>query len=180
MSQIFGPTRQLGIVVTDFMATLRHWTQVQGIGPFFYFTDTPVEDYRYRGEEAEPPLLSIAFAYSGDLQIEIICQQNSAPSCYLDFLSTGREGLQHISSFQDRAGFEERLDKARRSGLSPINEGAIGGVRFAYFDTHTIPGATVCEISESDMDEPRALFDDMRHQATTWDGTNPLRRLSVD
>ncbi len=179
MSRIFGPTRQLGLVVRNFDAALHEWTAVQGIGPFFYFRDMPVSDYRYRGQAAEPPIVSIAFGYTGDLQIEIIHQQNDAPSLYLDFLASGREGLHHISGFSDRPGFDAVYKRAKAAGLSSIHEGAIGGVRFAYFDTERQPGATTCEISESDMDEPRALFETMRLAAAEWDGIDPLRPLGL-
>lgn len=177
MSRIFGPTRQLGLVVKDFDATLRQWTHVQGIGPFFHFRDMEVSDYRYHGEPARPPVVSIAFGYTGDLQIEIIHQQNDAPSCYLDFLASGREGLHHISGFVDRPGYDLRYRQAGAVGLTPIHEGAIGGVRFAYFDTERMTGGTTCEISESDMAEPRAMFDIMREAARDWDGSDPVRPM---
>ena len=178
MSRIFGPTRQLGLVVRDFDQTLRQWTEIQGIGPFYFFREMPVSDYRYQGRDAEPPIVSIAFGYSGDLQIEIIHQHNSAPSCYLDFLASGREGLHHISGFADRPGFDDVYARAREAGLSAVHEGAIGDVRFAYFDTERAAGGITCEISESDMAEPRALFDRMRQAAFEWDGTDPLRPLA--
>ena len=177
MSRIFGPTRQLGLVVKDFDATLHQWTEVQGIGPFFHFRDMEVSDYRYRGEIARAPVVSIAFGYTGDLQIEIIHQQNDAPSCYLDFLASGREGLHHISGFADRPGYEQRYGEALAAGLSPIHEGSIGGIRFAYFDAERVTGGTTCEISESDMEEARALFDIMREAARDWDGTDPIRLM---
>jgi len=177
MSQIFGPTRQLGIVVRDFDQALDEWISVRGVGPFYYFRDTPVEDFRYHGQPSEAPVLSIAFSYSGDLQIEIIHQQNDAPSLYRDFLNAGGEGLQHVSGFCDRPEYDARYARAVRSGLSPLHEGAIGGVRFAYFNTQKTPGGVCCEISESGMAEPRALFDGIRETAANWDGSDPLRPL---
>ncbi|AMK19935.1 MULTISPECIES: VOC family protein [Sphingobium] len=179
MSRIFGPTRQLGLVVRDFDATLRHWTQVQDVGPFWFFRDMPVQDFRYRGQQAEPPIVSIAFGYTGDLQIEIIHQQNDAPSIYREFLDSGREGLQHISGFTDRPGYDRIHAEAIASGLSVVHEGSIGGTRFAYFDTESLPGAVTCEISESDMPGPRELFEGMRLAAASWDGSDPLRPLGV-
>lgn len=180
MSRLFGPTRQLGVVVHDFQGALQHWTQVLGIGPFFYFTDMPVSDYHYRGQPAEAPILSIAFGYSGDLQIEIIYQQNTAASPYLDFLATGREGLQHVSGFcSSEAEFDTRTEAILAAGIAPLGSGAIGGTRFAYFDTGTHPGATVSEISESGKPGPRELFDSLREICANWDGSDPIRPLAV-
>ncbi|GGD80429.1 VOC family protein [Croceicoccus mobilis] len=177
MSRIFGPTRQLGIVVHDFMGTLRHWTEVQGIGPFFYFTDTPVEGFRLRGVKSEPPVLSIAFGYSGDLQIEIIHQHNAAPSMYREFLVSGREGLNHVSAFHDTAGYDAVYAQTIARHGAAWQEGAIGGVRFAYFETESTPGATICEISESGNPETAAIFAAMRDAARDWDGSDPIRPL---
>jgi hypothetical protein len=157
---------------------LRDWTTVHGVGPFYYFRDTPVSDYRYKGRSEEPPVVSIAFGYSGDFQIEIIHQQNAAASCYRDFLASGREGLHHISGFTDRAGYDERYARAVACGLPSMHEGSIGGVRFAYFPTERGPGTPLCEISESEMDGPRQLFDRMQEAAAGWDGTDPVRPLA--
>ena len=179
MSRLFGPTRQLGLVVRDFDRALAEWTTVRGVGPFFFFGGMPIADYRYRGAAAEPPVVSIAFGYSGDLQIEIIHQENDAPSCYLDFLAAGREGVHHVSGFADRPCFDACYAGARGVGLATLHEGAIGGVRFAYFDTEAGPGGIICEISESDMDGPRQLFAGMREAAAAWDGRDPLRPLAV-
>ena len=43
MSRIFGRPCQNGYVVRDIEAALKHWTEVLGIGPFFYFERVPVE-----------------------------------------------------------------------------------------------------------------------------------------
>ena len=180
MSQIFGPIRQLGLVVNNFKATLEHWVKVQGVGPFYYFCDTPVSDYRYHGKPTEAPVLSIAFAYSGNMQIEIIHQQNTAPSIYQDFILAGKEGLHHVSGFADRQGFEQICNRAKHAGLTETCAGNIGGTRFSYFDTDRVPGATICEISESDMDGPRQIFADIQNASINWDGNDPFRLLGLE
>ena len=96
MSRIFGDVRQNGYVVRDIESALRHWTEVLGVGPFWYFEQAPVEDFRYRGEPSDV-VVSIGLAQSGPLQIELIQQRNDAPSMYRDFLAAGHEGLQHIA-----------------------------------------------------------------------------------
>ena len=50
MSRGFGVIRQNGYVVRDVEAAMKHWTEVLGVGPFFYFERVPIEDFRYRGE----------------------------------------------------------------------------------------------------------------------------------
>lgn len=180
MSRLFGSTQQLGVVVRDFHGALRHWTGTLGIGPFHYFTDMPVSDYRYRGQPAPAPVLSIAFGYSGDLQIEIIHQHNDAPSPYRDFLDAGHEGVQHLSSFcSSEAEFDARRAAIRDAGIALLASGSIGGTRFAYFDTLDSPAGTVFEISESAKPGPREVFAMMRDAASGWDGTDPIRQLAI-
>jgi hypothetical protein len=75
---------------------MRHWTEVLGVGPFYYIERVKRDWFRYRSEPSDAEV-SIALANSGDLQIELIQQRNDAPSMYRDFLNSGREGLQHMS-----------------------------------------------------------------------------------
>ena len=177
MSRLFGDARQVGLVVEDFDAAIDHWTQVHGVGPFFHFREVTVEDYRYRGQPGPAPVVSIAFGYSGDLQVEIIHQHNDAPSCYRDFLDSGRQGMHHLSSFLDTAGFDACHAAMLAHGNNELHAGTIGGIRFAYFDTDTRPGACVCEISESDGEAVRPLFAAFRDAARGWDGSDPLRPI---
>jgi hypothetical protein len=36
MSMLFGPMRQVGIVVRDIEKAMRNWVEVCGVGPWFY------------------------------------------------------------------------------------------------------------------------------------------------
>ena len=36
MSRLFGPMRQVGIVVRDIEKAMHHWAEVCGVGPWFY------------------------------------------------------------------------------------------------------------------------------------------------
>ena len=47
MSRHYGPIFQVAYVVADFEATLRHWTDVMGVGPFYLFP-TPIAFSRLR------------------------------------------------------------------------------------------------------------------------------------
>jgi hypothetical protein len=174
MSRIFGNVRQNGYVVADIEAAMRHWTDVLGIGPFFYFEQVPIENFRYRGRPSDPRL-SIALGNSGDLQIELIQQRNDAPSLYRDFIAAGREGLQHLAYWTDR--FDADLERALGLGFEVGHSGEAGGKdgRFVYFATEQHPG-TVIELSE--VSGPKGAF--FRHIAETargWDGSEPIRRM---
>lgn len=173
MSRRFGRIRQNGYVVRDIEAALRHWTEVLGVGPFFYFERVPMEDFRYRGVPS-PLEVSIALGNSGPLQIELIQQRNQAPSMYRDFLAAGREGLQHVAYWTER--FDDDLARLVGEGLHVGQSGCIGeNGRFVYFETEGHPG-TVVELSE--MGGPKGRF--FRHIADAadgWDGGEPIRRI---
>jgi hypothetical protein len=175
VSQRFGPIRQNGYVVRDIEAALVHWTEVLGVGPFFYIERVPVEDFRYRGEPSAVEL-SIALANWGDLQIELIEQRNDAPSMYRDFLASGQEGLQHVACWFD--SLDGPLADAARRGLSVGQSGCIGERgRFAYLDTESHRG-TVVEISEISGAKGR-FFEHVRESAASWDGTEPVRPIGA-
>ena len=173
MSRRFGPIRQNGYVVHDIEQAMRHWTEVLGVGPFFYFERVPMQDFRYRGEPSEIEV-SIALSQSGPLQIELIQQRNDAPSMYRDFLAAGREGLQHVAMWTE--DFDPLLERALADGLAVGQSGCIGeGGRFAYLETETHPG-TVIEISEISGPKGR-FFEHVARTANGWDGSEPVRRL---
>jgi Glyoxalase/Bleomycin resistance protein/Dioxygenase superfamily len=174
MSRIFGPIRQNGYVVRDVEAAMRHWTQVLGVGPFFYFEKVPIQDFRYHG--APSPLeVSIALANSGSLQIELIQQRNDAPSTYRDFLTVGHEGLQHVAYWTK--SFDEDMERVRKLGYEVAQSGTIGGAngRFVYLLTEGHPG-TIVELSEVSGAKGR-FFEHIAEVAQTWDGSTPIRRM---
>jgi hypothetical protein len=172
VSRRFGAIRQNGFVVRDVEAAMRHWSDVLGVGPFFYFERVPIEDFRYRGE-ASPLEVSIALANSGPLQIELIQQRNGAPSMYRDFLDAGREGLQHVAYWTEQ--FDGDLERLHAEGFRVGQSGRIGeGGRFVYFETGAHPG-TVVELSEVSGPKGR-FFAHVAEQALVWDGSDPVRR----
>ena len=173
MSRLFGAIRQNGYVVRDIEAALVHWTEVLGVGPFYYFDRVPVERFCYRGEPS-PLEVSIALANSGALQIELIQPRNDAPSMYRDFLRAGREGLQHVAYWTET--MDADLERIAKAGHRVAQSGEIGGPdgRFVYLDTETHPG-TVVEISEVGGSKGR-FFARLAELARDWDGSDPIRR----
>jgi len=75
MSRLFGDMRQVGIVVRDIEAAMRHWVEVCGVGPWFYADRLAVTDYTYAGRRYDDTHISIALANSGDVQLELIQQR---------------------------------------------------------------------------------------------------------
>jgi len=174
MSRIFGPVRQNGYVVRDVEAAMRHWTQVLGVGPFFYFEAVPIQDFRYDGAPS-PVALSIALANSGSLQIELIQQRNDAPSTYRGFLAAGNEGLQHIAYWTK--SFDKDMERVRNLGYEVAQSGTVGGPygRFVYLRTEGHPG-TIVELSEVSGAKGR-FFEHIAEVAKARAGSEPIRRM---
>jgi catechol 2,3-dioxygenase-like lactoylglutathione lyase family enzyme len=181
MSRLFGAVRQIAFVVHDLDRALRYWTETLGVGPFFVLRDVSPEDFRYRGHPSPPPALSLALANSGDVQVEIIRQHDERPSAYRDFLRTGREGFQHVSSWLTRAEYDETMERLVAAGVRVAHEGKIpgAGVRFAYFATDVAPGGLTYEIADV-MELPTLSFMQMIAEAAKgWDGHDPVRDLPL-
>jgi catechol 2,3-dioxygenase-like lactoylglutathione lyase family enzyme len=181
MSRLYGSIRQIAFVVRDLEGALGYWTDTLGVGPFFLLRRIAPADYRYRGAPSPAPCLSLALGNSGDVQVELIEQHDDRPSAYRDFLASGREGLQHVSSWLTRAEYDAIMAGARAHGVVAVHEGAIPGsdVRFAYFATDTAPGGLVYEIA--DVMEPHIypLMQMIADAARGWDGRDPVRELGL-
>jgi glyoxalase/bleomycin resistance protein/dioxygenase superfamily protein len=170
-----GPIRQNGYVVTDMEAALHHWTTVLGVGPFYLIETVALDWFRCRSSE-EPPVMSIALANSGPLQIELICQHDETPSMFREFLADGPEGLQHIAYWSTR--FQADHDRLVGAGYEPTQEGQIGGPdgRFAYFASAG-PRGTVLELSDVSGAKGK-FFEHIREASEGWDGSRPVRTVS--
>jgi catechol 2,3-dioxygenase-like lactoylglutathione lyase family enzyme len=110
LHSVIGPATQLGFVVRDLDAAVRHWIDVLGVGPFLFLdkgTGRPPNPSWFRGEEVHVEI-RLAFGFIGDVQLELIQQVNDAPSPYLEFLADGREGLQHLGYWVHDYGASRR------------------------------------------------------------------------
>lgn len=175
MSRIFGPIVQNGYVVEDLDAAVTHWVDRLGVGPFFLLPSLRFERCTFRGVPTDP-VLHIAVANSGGLQIELIEQVNAAPSAYREFLETHGPGLQHVSAWS--ADYDADLVRLAALGHRVLQDATIpGGVRLTYFDTG-LHGGAVMEVLEL-HDRGRRMMAEIRDAALGWDGSNPRRTLTA-
>ena len=130
MSRLFGDLRQIGIVVRDIDAAMRHWIDVCGVGPWFYAEKLPVTAFSYRGDAHDDIHISVALANSGDVQLELIQQRCDAPSMYRDFLAASPEGMQPWCSWPE--DYDAKLERALASGYSVGQNGDSARGRFVY------------------------------------------------
>lgn len=166
-----GSIRQIGYVVRDLEAAMQSWCAL-GVGPWFTIPEFAQEGCRYRDQRCDPTI-SIAFANSGPMQIELIQQHDDGPSIYREFLDAGREGFQQLGWWvDDFDAVMQRADDARW----PLVFSGGGDVRFAYFELDPRI-STIVEVMELN-DASRGLAELVAGAAAEWDGaTDPIRSL---
>ncbi|MEH6386802.1 MAG: VOC family protein [Pseudomonas profundi] len=165
-----GTIMQLAWVPKNYDATLHYWTETMGVGPFFDMQHIQVDACKYRGQPVELDF-SVAIAYWGDMQIELIRQHNDAPSIYQRWLEQGHEGMHHVCLVVDN------MDQARATcaanGAEVMQEVWLpGGGEAIYVDA----GGLLVEMIDFPT-EHMAVFDDMKAAAASWDGNDPVRLL---
>ena len=167
-----GPIRQIGYVVHDLDAAVRSWLAL-GVGPWFTMRNLEQKDCRYRGEPCEVTL-SLAFANSGSMQVEVIQQHDASPSIYREFLDSGREGFHQLAWWV--SDFDAMLRRADAAGWPAVYSGEGADVRFAYFELDTML-STIVEVMEHN-DTTRGFAELVAGAAADWDGaTDPIRPL---
>lgn len=164
---------QLGFVVTDLQAAMKHWIDDLNVGPFFHAPLIEPDNFHHRGVPHSAPFTA-ALANSGAVQIELIQVLDDAPSQWQEFLASGREGLQHVGYWTD--DFDADYEHALQAGYEVAHHGVLAGGRFVYFDTSHPMGCAI-ELSEQSPAK-RAVFGAIREAAIDWDGTDPVRRYS--
>ena len=165
-----GPIIQNGYVVHDWREAARHWATRLNVGPFFALEHVQFDECRYRGAVAEIDI-SVAIAYTGAYQIELVQQHNDAPSIYTDFLRRNPPGLQHVGTLTD--DLDATLDACGLRARILQDGITSAGQRFAYVDTVAHNG-TMLELIETNA-EMRRAFDFMQRSAEEWDGRDPIR-----
>ncbi|MBB3048265.1 4-hydroxyphenylpyruvate dioxygenase-like putative hemolysin [Litorivivens lipolytica] len=86
-----GPIDQVGFVVSNLEEAMERYRPLFGD---FSIMEAPDMDWNYRGRQ-ENSSLRLAFARSGDIEIELI-EWLEGETPHKEFLDAGREGLHHL------------------------------------------------------------------------------------
>ena len=111
-------------LVPDLAAAIDGWVRTAGVGPFFWFDDVGATEGRHRGQPADFPTSTAAIAYAGDLQIELVCQENDEPGIFRDLFPRGQYGLHHVAVISD--DYETDRDAYLAGGAELAYEARIG------------------------------------------------------
>ena len=166
-----GPIVQLAYVPSDWDATLRYWTETMGVGPFFLFEKLQLEGMKFKGEPNDAAF-TLAIAYWGDVQIELVRAENDAPAHYNGEYAV-HDRLNHVLILVDDFAEAERV--VADAGAEVVVSGKFGGGEVMYVDPGAGPGSLVeiLKPGPGGMD----MFDMMKAAAQDWDGSDPIRTL---
>ena len=168
-----GEVMQIAFVPEDFEGAMRFWTQVMGVGPFYVQPRLAIPTLRYKGEPTDA-VFTVAIAYWGDIQIELIEQHNDAPSLYKEWRDAGREGVNHSCIVV--ADIAEARRVAEEAGMTVVQEIPGDGWGVLYVDTGGGPG-TLLEIIQPN-EGMLGRFARIKAAAQDWDGSDPIRYFS--
>lgn len=146
-----------------------------GFGPAFHFHSVTV-DARYRGERNRVQL-SAAFVPVGGTLVEILQQENDAPSAYNEFLMRHPDGgLHHVAYISEtlQQGVEEAHD--RGFDLVPVEEflGTDGAPFEVYYEPRGAEDPLYIQFAlPSPLDD---AFAEIRRIGAEWDGKTDPRR----
>lgn len=136
---------QQAFVVADLAPAQAAFTQTIGCPTWVTVPATSLP-YRYRGRDADCSL-AIAFARSGNVQIELI-QPVAGEGVHVEFLAEHGPGAHHLGFMVDQLDAE--LAVATDAGIDEIMAGTFGNLRFAYLDTWDTLGAYVELVEDPD------------------------------
>jgi methylmalonyl-CoA/ethylmalonyl-CoA epimerase len=131
---IFGPAKQVAYVVEDIDAAMKRWGDDYCVGPFMVARhQLPLSNAYYRGSKAEPARINLAFAYVGDMQLELIELIGNPPSLYQEALDRKQTDVHHYAVCVD--DFPEAYNWALDNGFDAVVDAGVDGLaRMSYLE----------------------------------------------
>jgi catechol 2,3-dioxygenase-like lactoylglutathione lyase family enzyme len=151
---------QLGFVVRSIPASKPAYASLYNLDAWFK-PNYKEMDFTAGGAKIELDF-QIAFAFSGNLQVELV-QAPAGENIYAHYLAQAGEGLHHLGFFL--SDLDRRMAVARQAGLPVLLEGRLtlagkSRARFAYLDTRLLCGIIVelIEIKTMGVSLPQTGF----------------------
>ncbi|MBN2977186.1 VOC family protein [Pseudomonas sp. FP597] len=161
-----GSIIQQAFLVEDLDSSIQDWLAL-GVGPFFVSRHPKYKTQVYRGQSIESDF-SAAFAYSGDVQIELIQLHDDKPSVFEEFLRSQGFGVHHIGVLTDDIAAD--IEALELLGYSLIQRmTSLIDVETAFMSFPHKSGATLELIQRSPTLD--AGFGMMKQITESWDGT---------
>jgi hypothetical protein len=174
MTSRLGRITQVAFMTRDIHASIDHFSDHLGIGPWFMIKGGTFAECRYRGEPSRP-VLTTAFANARGMEFELMQLDNDEPSMWRDALAMpfARERFHHWCHWPD--DYDATLSQARTQGYGVYQDGATTRGRFAYLE-HPASPDDILELTER-TPERRAFQELVAEAGRAWDGR---RRIITD
>ncbi|NEW55119.1 VOC family protein [Nocardia cyriacigeorgica] len=167
------PVMQVGYVVADLDTAIQQWVGSTGIGPWTVFRGASL-DGRYAGSDTTVTM-DVAMGYSGGIQIELMQITSTTPSPYADESGEPKLGPHHIAWITD--DLDASVAQAQERGLTVLFAATGPGTQIAYLHSPAQQGIVFEYIQSEGM---REMVAHGIEQARTWDGSDPIRRVTAD
>jgi Glyoxalase/Bleomycin resistance protein/Dioxygenase superfamily len=162
---------QMAYVVKDIHAAMGEWVSKLHVGPWFLLDHFTGEQPLYRGQPSEADV-SLAMAFAGHMNIELIQPNNDAPSVYRELIDARGYGFHHCGRATGQ--FDRDVEHYRQAGheIGFICRVPSGG-RVAYMDTtKQLPGfVELIELGGAF----EAVFSRFYCASIGWDGAEAVR-----
>jgi len=165
---------QLCWVVPDIHVAMASWTRTAGVGPFFLFDKVTYDEPLYRGKPTDFCDITAAIAQAGDVQIELVCQNDDKPSIFRDVVPRGATGFHHMAIYCK--DYDAELAAYTNAGAELVFSGLMMGFKVGWVDTTRTLGYMTEIITANEVAD--SIFGMFRAAAQNWDGKDPVRKLS--
>ncbi len=169
--QSTGHVVQMAYVVKDIRASMDWWMRDCRVGPWFLLDSFTGPEHRYRGGPSQADV-SIAMAFAGHMNIELIQPKDDHPSVYKEIIDRRGYGFHHVGiAVEDIEGecaaYERR--NYRVAFRAPVPS---GGAVYYLDDGRNEPGFVELIPATPGMDD---MFTRYWRAALEWRGENPIR-----
>ncbi len=134
LPSIFGPAKQIAYVVDDIDRSMAAWSKYSQVSPFLVTRNAaPLSNAYYRGQRARTTRVNIAFAYIGDMQLELIEQIGDTPGLYKEAIDAQRDGVHHYAVLVE--DFPSAYDWALDNSFDAVIDAGVDGIaRMSYLE----------------------------------------------
>ena len=169
--QKIGQIIQMAYVVEDIHAAIDWWARDARTGPWFLLDSFLGPDQTYRGEPSTADV-SIAMAFAGHMQIELIQPKDDNPSVYRETVQARGYGFHHVGIAVADVDAQIAAYGARGYELAFKAAVPTGGA-VAYLDGGPAhPGFIELIPATAGMD---TAFTRFWQASLAWNGQNPIR-----
>jgi hypothetical protein len=173
---IFGPAKQVAYMVDDIDAAMQRWQDEHDVGPFLVTRNAlPLSNAYYRGEKAQPARVNIAFAYVGDMQLELIELIGDTPSLYKEAMDRGQTSVHHYAVCVD--DFPAAYNWALDNGFDAVVDAGVDGLARMSYVENPESGLILEVIQWNTLTKP--YFEGLERRVKAADPAQPVHEFRL-